>query len=413
MKSTARSAAVAAGLSVGLLLAGCGDSGGSDAASGAAAVQAKAFTGTPIKIFSIQQLTVTNQDATDEAAAAVKAAVRSINAGGGIAGHEVQVTVCDDKATPSEGAKCARQAVDGGFAAVVGSVTQQGAAVYPVLEKGGMCNLAPQAINAADYSSKASYPIISAGPVNVAGYSYALKAAGAKTMSAAYVDVPTAAGVVPFVDAGAKGSGVVVKQKVPIPITSTDISPVVASATRGVDGVGLLVQPGGLAAFLQKLAQSGSDVKVAASAADSKLLKQLGKAGDNLYVSAAFAPVSGNSAGMKAFNADMDKDAKGAERNAFSVNAWLGVHVLKEVIEGQSLTSVDKTSVCGALDKAVDIDLQGIAPKWSTNKPLPIQGLNRIFNPYIQVQKVEGGKLVAVDGTFLNPLDPSAKAPAL
>ncbi|MCW2608078.1 MAG: hypothetical protein JWO60_2771 [Frankiales bacterium] len=411
MTSRTRSTTIAAGLSLGLLLTGCGDSGGEQDAKPAAAT--KDFTGEPIKIFSIQQLTVTNQDATDEAADAVKAAVASINAEGGIAGHEVQVTVCDDKATASEGAKCAREATSGDFAAVVGSVTQQGAAVYPVLEAAGMCNLAPQAINATDYSSKASYPIISAGPVNVAGYPYALKAAGAKTMSAAYVDVPTAAGVVPFVDLGAKGAGVTVKQKVPIPITSTDISPVVAAATRGVDGVGLLVQPGGLASFLQKLAQSGSDVKVVASAADSKLLDQLGAAGDNLYVSAAFAPIGGDSAGMKAFNADMDEHAKDADRNAFSVNSWLGVHVLKEVLEGQSVATVDKTTVCAALDKAVDVDLQGIAPKWSTAKEFPIPGLNRIFNPYIQVQKVEGGELVAVDPTFINPLDPTATAPAL
>jgi hypothetical protein len=59
------------------------------------------------------------------------------------------------------------------------------------------------------------------------------------------------------------------------------------------------------------------------------------------------------------------------------------------------------------------VDLKGVAPKVNFTKEFPIPGLNRIFNPFINVQKIEDGKVVQVDEKFLNPLDPTATAPAL
>ncbi|MCW2614477.1 MAG: hypothetical protein JWN08_1471 [Frankiales bacterium] len=410
---SARTATVAIGLSLGLLIAGCGDD-----ADEEAAVQGSdsgtELTGDPIKIFTIQQITVTNQDATDEAADAVKASIKRINANGGINGRPVEVEVCDDKFAPAEGANCARKAVEAGAVALVGTTTQQGGTIYPVLEKAGLCNLAPQPINATDYSSKVSYPIISAGPVNVAGYAYALKAAGASKINVAYIDVATAAGVVPFIDMGAKNAGgLTVGQKIPIPITNTDIAPIVAAATRDADGVALVVAPAQLQNFARSLAQQGSDVKIAASAADNKLIDTIGDGADNLVVAAAFAPIQSDAPGMVQFREDMEKENPDAELNAFSYNGWMGVHVLKEVIESQNLETVDSTTVCDALSKAKDIDLLGTAPKWSTDKPFPIKGLDRIFAPYIQVQNVVDGELRVLDEKFINPIDPTDTAPAV
>ena len=57
--------------------------------------------------------------------------------------------------------------------------------------------------------------------------------------------------------------------------------------------------------------------------------------------------------------------------------------------------------------------LLGTEPKWSTDTPFPIPGLERIFAPYIQVQDVEDGELKVLDEQFLNPLDPTDTAPAV
>lgn len=417
MMRSASTATVAAGLALGLLLSGCGDSkkeAASPTGNDAGAGSTSKLSGDPIKLFSIQQITVTNQDSTAEAGDAIKASVKRINAEGGINGHPVTVEVCDDKFSPAEGASCARKATTGGYAAVVGTTTQQGDAIYPVLEKAGMCNFAPQPINRLDYSSKASFPILAGGPVNVAAYPAALKAVGAKKIGVAYIDVPTAAGVVPFIDLGAKAAGVTVGRKVPIPITTTDISSVVASTVKGNDGAALIVAPAQLSAFLRGLSQSGSKAYAAASAADDKLIAKLGDASKNLVVTGAFVSTSSDAAGMKKFNADMDAENKDAERNAFSVNSWLGAQALKEILETQKVTAYDPKTVCAALSKATDVSLMGMAPAWSSAKPFPIPGLERIFNPFVQLQKVENGTLVPIgDGKFIDPLDPSAVPGAL
>jgi ABC-type branched-subunit amino acid transport system substrate-binding protein len=411
MKRSARTATVAVGLALGLVLTGCGE----DASNGSSASDegSSKLSGPPIKIFTIQQITVTNQDATDEAADAVKASIKRINANGGINGRPVEVEVCDDKFAPAEGANCARKAAASGAVAVIGTTTQQGATIYPVLEKEGICNLAPQPINATDYSSKVSYPIIAAGPINVAGYANALKAAGAKKIGVAYIDVATAAGVVPFIDMGAKNVGLTVGQKVPIPLTATDIAPVVAASTKGNDGVALVVAPAQLQTFARALAQQGSDVKIAASAADNKLIKSIGEGAKNLVVAGAFVPINSDAPGMVQFREDMKKQNPDAELNAFSYNGWMGVHVLKEVLEAQKVETINKTTVCDALSKAKDVDLLGTAPKWSTDVPFPIPGLQRIFSPFIQVQHVVDGQLAVLEEPFVNPIDPTRKAPSL
>lgn len=411
MNRSLRTTTAVTGVALGLVLSGCGND--SNSASPAANSSSK-LTGAPVKLFSIQQITVTNQDATDEAADAIKASVARMNANGGIAGHPVTVDICDDHFSPATAAECARKAVSGGYAAVVGSVTQQGDAIYPVLEKAGLCNFAPNAINKLDYSSKLSFPILSSGPANVAGYAYALKAVGAKNVGVAYVDIPTAAATTAFVALGAKNAGgLTVNQKVPIPLTTTDISAVVASTTRGNDGVALVVAPAQLAAFAQSLGQSGSKDYAAASAADPKLIDQLGPAAERLVIAAAFEPVTGDAPGVKLFNADMDKQNAKAERNAFSLNAWLGGQALKEVLDQAKPATIDKASVCDALNKATDVDLLGVAPKWSSTETVKIPGLNRLLAPYTQVQKVVNGKLVVVDPTWVDALDPSAKVPAV
>ena len=414
MKRSARTTTVAAGLALGLALAGCGSDSEEGTASSATGAANSKPTGTPIKLFTIQQITVTNQDATDEAADALKASVARINAEGGILGRPVEVEVCDDKFSPATAAECARKASSGDYAAVVGAVTQQGDAIYPVLEAAGMCNVGPNAINRLDYSSKASFPIVASGPANVAGYAYALKAVGSTNIGIAYVDIPTAAGTTSFVELGAKNAGgLKVNQKVPIPLTTTDISAVVASTLRGNDGVALVVAPAQLASFARSLGQSGSKVYAAASAADPKLIDQLGPAAERLVIAAAFAPVTGDAEGVKRFNADMDKTAPKAERNAFAINAWLAAQVLKQAIEQAKPATVDKTSVCAAMNSAKDVDMFGVLPKWSGAETVKIPGLNRLLSPYTQVQKVENGKLVVVDGKWVNALDPTATVPAV
>ena len=81
-----------------------------------------------------------------------------INANGGVAGRPLEVITCDNKGEPNEGANCARQAVEEGVVAVVGSFTFDASRIIPVLEEaniawfGACCPLVAQ-----EFTSEISY----------------------------------------------------------------------------------------------------------------------------------------------------------------------------------------------------------------------------------------------------------------
>src|SRR5689334_4129338 len=82
-----------------------------------------------------------------------------INSHGGIGGRPLEAHFCDARGTPNGAAACAREAVDGGAIATVGSYTITGDAVIPILEKanvpqfGNCCAIAPS-----EFTSPISFP---------------------------------------------------------------------------------------------------------------------------------------------------------------------------------------------------------------------------------------------------------------
>ena len=67
--------------------------------------------------------------------AGAKAAAQAINAAGGIDGRPVEIDTCDTNNNPNDAAACARKMVSDGIVALVGSATQYGANVLPVLSR--------------------------------------------------------------------------------------------------------------------------------------------------------------------------------------------------------------------------------------------------------------------------------------
>src|SRR4051812_22215869 len=103
-------------------------------ATTAPATTAPVEPGTPIKImafgtFQSQSLNL------DQARAGVEAHVKVLNETGGVAGHEIDVVVCNDNFDPNTAAACARQAVDEGVVAIVGPASGYASSALPILEE--------------------------------------------------------------------------------------------------------------------------------------------------------------------------------------------------------------------------------------------------------------------------------------
>jgi ABC-type branched-subunit amino acid transport system substrate-binding protein len=394
-----RWAGIALLVSIGLTVTSCSDSSKDDSG-------ATNLSGKPIKLLTIQQITAPGQEDRPEAVAAAKAAVSSINAAGGVNGRPLVLDSCDDKVDPNAGAACGRKAVSGGYAAVVGSTSAQGNAYYPILEQAGIPNIGPFPINPGDFTSKTSFPLAAGGPMQVAGMPVLLGQVGAKRAGIAYIDIPSAAVGNTFIGLGAKGAGVTVTSKTPIPLGTADLTSVATAAAKGNDGVMLVTQPVQTAAYLKTAAQQGLKTKVAATALSPDLLKQLGPAAEGLLISRMYAAPDSGVAGVKAFDADMDKYQPKAVRTDYAITTWLAVQAVAKEIQKQKLTTIDHTSLTKAFETERGLDLGGIVPNFSSEKGLPIKGLNRIFTPLVMFQQVKNGKVVAVNGKWVSPLTP-------
>ncbi|THJ65191.1 ABC transporter substrate-binding protein, partial [Candidatus Frankia alpina] len=142
----ARAGLARAGLAAALaaLVVACG--GGSDGASGSAAASKPAAKGSPVKLMIIAP-TGTAGTNYPEMVAATRAAVRGVNARGGIGGRPVELVHCNERNDATAAKKCAQQAVDSGVLAVVSEVSGAGG-IMPILQNAGIPSIGSADISA-------------------------------------------------------------------------------------------------------------------------------------------------------------------------------------------------------------------------------------------------------------------------
>jgi hypothetical protein len=127
-----------------------------------------------------------------------------------------------------------------------------------------------------------------------------------------------------------------------------------------------------------------------------------------MLVPAAFLPSTfeGNEA-VDQFNAEMDEYAPDAVRDDTAENAWLGMHLIDDLMEGKG--KVTAASLTEALNTTGKIDLGLIPPidfKQGAEIPELAPGLEtRIFNTSVVYTVVEDGELVATTGEFVDVLE--------
>ncbi|MDE2480437.1 MAG: branched-chain amino acid ABC transporter substrate-binding protein, partial [Betaproteobacteria bacterium] len=193
-------------------------------AFGAAAAQAAA----PITIGV--QAPITGQYANEGQgiADAVKLLVKQQNAKGGLLGHELKVQVCDDQGEAAPAAICARQLVNDGVLAVIGSYTSGAAlAAQPIYAR---ANVIQTSDGTSDELTTRGYktffrnaPPNSAEAVFTAGY---FKAMGYKRVAVVTDHSSFSTGLADAVVADAKKDGIEIVDKAFISAGSQNYTPV-------------------------------------------------------------------------------------------------------------------------------------------------------------------------------------------
>jgi branched-chain amino acid transport system substrate-binding protein len=378
-----------------LMVAACSSSSSSNGTTATPASTTK-LTGTPIKIMSIT--TLTQGVPAPEVPQGAEAAVKAINAAGGIKGHPLDYTACDDMNNPDTAANCARTAVSDGDIAVVGDFTQQGSAYLPILLQAHIAVVGLIPATAADFTSTNTFPLAGGAPVGFAGLGYGIGKAGATKVAVARIDLAAASELTALTDAGMSTFGIKGKD-VPVPIGAPDMAPyVAASLNGGTNGVVVgLDETDGLN-YLKALFQQSPNMKVAMVTTEIPSVAQaLGSEANGIILSESFNP-SYKGGLTSTYLANM-KAAGFSDVTGYRENSWASVRLVAQI--ASHLSSITAANVLQALSTDTNV-VTGVTPPINFTKG-GVGGIPRVFNPCQLLTKIENGEEVPITGQFFNP----------
>jgi len=171
---------------------------------------------------------------------------------GGIAGHPVELFICQGNETPAGTQDCANQMVNKGVAAVIAPYSGQGAVITPILTKAGIPYVVQQGTSTEELTTPGAFTLTGGFPSTLASYAQYAKDHGVKKFALLTIDVPSAVqaaqgiGTIVFKNAG------VGYQVVTVPVGTPDMSSQLQSAASGgADAIGVVGDLTFCAAWMQ------------------------------------------------------------------------------------------------------------------------------------------------------------------
>ncbi|OLO25779.1 hypothetical protein PZ61_0235670 [Streptomyces sp. MNU77] len=347
-----RSRAAAALALTALLAAGCSDPAGSpEGDSGTSGL-----SGPPVKLVAIA-----DEHNRADSEVGVRAAVRSVNARGGIAGRPLQVTVCANQDNANLAAKCARDAAaDPDVVGLAGTQNNFGSATNPVLEEAGLSTVGIP-LTASDFTSEAFYAVV--GGNVVALYSQLdvlVEEAGARRLTVAYLDIPAGRQLPPLVASYLRARGLPAARTVAVPPSAVDVSAQAAEALRDdPEGVALLLTTDMSSRFLQAVRQQGATAPVSVPgssfSAEVAAAQLAGSSGD-LYVG---GQACHGDPGYQGFRSDAAAVGEDRPEDA-ALYSYMAVRVLAQV--AREAPHADRAAITGRLRATRRVDGLGVVP---------------------------------------------------
>ncbi|MCZ4548498.1 ABC transporter substrate-binding protein [Gordonia rubripertincta] len=384
---------LAAGTALLLALTACGD----DNTASSESSSDQTFTGAPVTVMTIAPVDTAaiNQPEIHESA---KAAVATINAAGGLGGHEVKLITCNDGNDTNKAADCARRAVSEKAVAVLGGFTTNGATINPILEDAGIPWIGAPGFSANELGDKNSYLLL-AGGTSFAGIAAKAVKDGCSTISTVQYDSPATGHSTDLINLGIRNAGGQPANVIKVPTTTTDFTSVAKSA--GESDCAILGLPNDQVVAVAKAGESvGVDTRYypLTGALNETVLSQAGEAMAGATSASNFV-VASDPAWDAAKSASDDVDWTGV----YNQDTWASYQVLADVMQGH--TDITAATVTQAMEGAKDIDAGGLMAPVDFTVEFTAPELNRVFNRNVVYTTVEDGKIVQ-DGGFedLSPL---------
>src|SRR5712692_5776908 len=373
-------------------------------AAGGAVPAAKA-TGTPIRAISADGF----YNLAGNLEPGVKAAVKKINAAGGVGGRPIEVVYCDATSLNKSQA-CARQAAaDPTIVASVGNIDPFGG-FNAIAEAAGLPVLGTPAV-AGDFSSPIFFaPAV--GAFSVAGEAaIANDNLKAKHIVLAYLDVPAGAALPTLVNLSVLSPrGTKLSQSVPIPPDAVDMAPIVAAIPSDTDALLTAADPNTLAKLMVQVRKAGLTfpiVTLMSTQSASELKKTVGSAATNVY---GVSPWNVLGSGYRRYLADMKASGYGTssvEVNDNTLDGWLSVQLLKSTLDKIGRQHGAREAILSQLRATTDFEDGGLTPPVNVTQKQTVLGgaVANIVNDTVVAYKydLKNSKYVPLDkGKFVS-----------
>ncbi|MFZ9628380.1 MAG: ABC transporter substrate-binding protein [Ilumatobacteraceae bacterium] len=393
----------------GFVVASCGSSDSGDEGTSAettapAAVDTtgEAPTGDPIKVMTVTTLNAAGPTYQNIANTAELYA-DYINAKGGINGHPLEVTVCDEKFDPAVATECARQAVDEGMVSIVGSFTFFAESIVPVIAEssitwfGACCPITPSELTSPYSFNIGNQPMYAVGAVKRAVED------GCENINAVIID--GAQVFLPPMENAMKALGKEFGATVILPPTAQDYSAEVAQATSGADCVVAVISETPYITWNTAWTQSGTEARQYGPQGNLDTISAKGNEestnGDiiaGMYPDISTAPWDEYRAALDAAGIDQEANDYNSLGGMGTWAAYVAFTKIAETIDGD----ITAESFYNAANTTSSLDLGGMVPVLDFTKEWTdgLEGYNRLFNRSVVFSKLENGKVVPLTTEF-------------
>ena len=420
-RARSRRVAVAACLAFVILAAACGSSKSSGsakttaAASGAAstaaaaaastaasAAAAAAPTGAPIKVMTVTTLNAAGPTYKNIANTA-EAYAKYINKRGGVAGHPLEVTVCDEQFDPAVATTCARQAVEKSMVSVVGSFTFFAESIVPVIAEKNITWFGPCCpITPSELTNAHSFPIGNQPMYAVGGVKRAV-ADGCKNINAVIID--GAQIFIPPMENAMKALGKSFGKVVTLPPTSKDYSAEVAQASDGADCVITIISETPYITFNTAWTRSGTKARQYGPQGNLNEISAKGNeaATDGDIIAGMYPDLSTKPwAEYRVALKEGGYDTSALDYNSLGGMGTWAAFVAFNKIAGTISGDITADSFFKAASTTTKLDLDGMVPVLDFTKEWTdgLKGYQRLFNRNVVFSTLKNGKVVPLTTDF-------------
>jgi ABC-type branched-subunit amino acid transport system substrate-binding protein len=367
-------------LAVIVAAAACSSSGGSGSAStGSTGTTGSSANAAPLKIGLIT-VVGTALNFTDQVSAA-NAAIRQVNSQGGINGHKLQLVFCNEALDPNDGEACARDMVSDHVMAMVGTLAPTSEqTVNTILASAGIAQVGPET-QGPGATDKNSF-LLGAPPIlNEVAYAKFAGLQGAKRVDTILLDSPITSADVPTLKQVLPTVGATLGTVVTSTQQGGDLSPQAAALMKDNPQVVIFnTSPASAIALMKAMDQLGyqGTFETVPNALTLTEIQGLGAEANQLRFVSTFPPITAtNIPGIAQMVQALHAQAATGDQNVpsttftgdYQIDTYTAIMAIQKIADAAKAT--DAASFEKAINAATNVNLDGIIPAWTPDKPGP------------------------------------------